>query len=158
VRALSPLPLPGTPHDSNARPHQSSASRTGVRCQHRHSAIVSRCQSQTLSGQSTPQAAATSGAIGQFYVPRPPQTSRSRFTGALPRTGIAASPRPPAGLNPHRPRPSIRGFVQPGFCEIPPSCSAPSTRHHRREADGGKRHVRSPRDWREDQRDDNASD
>jgi FAD/FMN-containing dehydrogenase len=29
--------------------------------------------------------------------------------------------------NTHRPRPSIRGFVQSGFCVIPRSCSAPST-------------------------------
>jgi hypothetical protein len=65
VPALSPLPLLGTPHDANARPHQSPVSRTRVSCQRHHSVIVSRYQSQTLSRQSTPQAAATPSAIGR---------------------------------------------------------------------------------------------
>jgi hypothetical protein len=56
------------------------------------------------------------------HLPSPPVAFRSPLTGALVRTGIATPPRP--GLNPHRPRPSIRGFVQPGFCAIPRSCSA----------------------------------
>jgi hypothetical protein len=51
-------------------------------------------------------------------------SSRSRRTGALTLSGIATAPRPPAGLNPHRPRPSIRGLVQSGFCAIPHSCTA----------------------------------
>jgi hypothetical protein len=35
--------------------------------------------------------------------PKATTTSRSRFTGASPRTSVATSPRPPARLNHHRP-------------------------------------------------------
>ena len=71
MRALSPLPLPGTPHDLNARPHQSPVSWIGASCRRRHSAGASSDWRQIVSRQSTPQAAAISGAIDQ-------STSRGR--------------------------------------------------------------------------------
>jgi hypothetical protein len=71
VRALSSLPLPGTPHELNARPHQSPVSRIGASCRRRHSAGASSDWRQIVSRQSTPQAAAISGAIDQ-------STSRGR--------------------------------------------------------------------------------
>jgi hypothetical protein len=48
--------------------------------------------------------------------PKPPPKSRPRLPGASQQIASVSSPRPPAALNPHRPRPSIRGFVQSGFC------------------------------------------
>ena len=75
-----------------------------------------------------PPAAGDTSYHRSIYFPWPPPTSRSRLTGAPPRTGIGSPLRPTAALNPHRPPPSIRGFVQPGCCATPraaaldPSC------------------------------------
>src|ERR1700720_3279493 len=56
-------------------------------------------------------------------IPWPPPTSRSRLTGALPRTGIRHSAPTTGRVNPHGPPLSIRGFVESGFCAIPCSCT-----------------------------------
>jgi hypothetical protein len=86
------------PHDPYARPHQSPVSRTGVSCRRRHSAIAFRYRRQTVSRQSTLQAAATSGAIDQ-------STSQGRHQHPN-RGSLARRLDPAAPLRPdHRQRP-----------------------------------------------------
>jgi hypothetical protein len=129
VRALSPLRLPGTPHDPNARPQHSPVSRTRASCRRRHSAaIASRYRRQTVSRRSTLQTAATSGAIDQSTSQRRHQHPNHR---SLARRLEPASPVRPD----HRQRPipiarapdprlrSTRLLCNPAFRYCPVDCA-----------------------------------
>ena len=97
MRAPSPPRLPGTPHDTAARPDQSPVSRSASRHRCRYRAVASRRWRQVSSGQSSLRAAATSGTIHQ-----PPRRDGHQNPA---RGSPTRRPEPPASLRlDHRPR------------------------------------------------------
>ena len=130
-----PLPLPGTPHEPKRHPIRGHCPWIAASCRRRHSAVAFpvTCD-RSYSAYQVLQAAISAAAL----ISQPPMAATSipipaHWSVAI-RTGIGSPPRAPAAPNPHRPRSSIRGFVQPGFCAIPQSCTArsivPMTRDH----------------------------
>jgi hypothetical protein len=125
-----PLRLPGTPHDPNAGPHHSPVSRTGARRQLSTPPLRYRFPVPATDGIQpiNPPSRGDLRRHLSICIPRQPPTSRSRLTGASPRTGIAFAPRASAALNPHSPRPrSAAPFNQASVQSRAPS--AQSTAH-----------------------------